>query len=122
MTEELKGYHKFLATKIQTQQDLDDLEDCRKYPWMPKCKKFVEGLDIKQVLSDPEYQPIVERAFERLEQALETGLVSKTKIPKTITKDELRYHENRACSLEWSEAMSSWNIISQVYEGKIKVV
>jgi len=70
MTEELKGYHKFLATKIQTQQDLDDLEDCRKYPWMPKCKKFVEGLDIKQVLSDPEYQPIVERAFERLEQAL----------------------------------------------------
>ena len=99
-----------------------DFSDCIKYPWLPKCKRYVEGLDAKDVFNKPEFQPIVERAFERLEQALETGLVSKTKIPKTITKDELRYHENRACSLEWSEAMSSWNIISQVHEGKIKVV
>jgi len=110
-----------VAEKIAEILETRLTEKCRKYPYLPQCKVFLEGMDAKD-LEKPEMAAILERGFERLEQALETGLVSKTKIPTTITKDELQYHQNRACSPEWSEAMSSWNVLMQVYEGRIKVV
>jgi DNA-binding transcriptional regulator YhcF (GntR family) len=92
----------------------DDLEFCVKYPFHDRAKKYLEGMDAKNL--DKLNPAIIERAFERLTQAMESGIVSKRKIPAVITKDEREYHEQNMFNAQ------SWNVISQFLDGKIKVI
>jgi len=90
-------------------------EDCIKYPWLPRCRIFASGIDVKE-LGDPKHSEVVERGFERLEQALETGVVSKQKIPKAITQEEFEFHmSNKDCP-------QSANVLRSVYNGKTRVL
>jgi DNA-binding transcriptional regulator YhcF (GntR family) len=80
---------------------------------MDKCKRFLEGMDAKHL--EGLNPSIIERAFERLTQAMESGIVSKRKIPSVITKDE--YEHLKVCRGH----SDSKFILKEVYEGKIKV-
>jgi hypothetical protein len=70
-------------------------------------------MDIRD-LCQPRYAQIVERAFERLEQALESGIVSRRKIPAVITENEYQYYKA-------NRGFESRSILRQVYKGKVKV-
>jgi DNA-binding transcriptional regulator YhcF (GntR family) len=90
------------------------LEFCIRYPFHEKCKRFLEGMDAKEL--NKLNPAIIERAFERLTQAMESGIVSRRKIPSVITRDEKEYHEMNMFDPQ------SWNVVSQFLDGKIKVI
>jgi len=95
-------------------------EKCRKYPYLPQCKVFLEGMDAKD-LEKPEMAAILEGGFERLEQALETGLVSKTKSPKTISAQKYEQLKKDAQSLDKTVSTEAQNILNNVKKGKTEV-
>jgi len=52
--------------------------DLAKYPFIPEASKFVKDLDIKiDELANPEYRSVLNRAQERIEEAIQDALVSR---------------------------------------------
>ena len=52
--------------------------DLAKYPFIPEASKFVQDLDIKiDELANPEYRSVLNRAQERIEEAIQDALVSR---------------------------------------------
>ncbi len=54
-----------------------DLADLAKYPFLPEAKSYVErlGIELRELFNDPDYSDILERAYERVVEALEHGYV-----------------------------------------------
>lgn len=57
---------------------LKDLEDLAKYPFTIEAKQYIEseGIELEDIINNPRYRPIVERAFLRIKEAIDIARVS----------------------------------------------
>ncbi len=68
-----------------------ETEDLIKYPFIEEAREYVKnkGLSIEDVFSTPEFKPILKRAYERILNAINKGIVPYRKIDSSLMDEEI---------------------------------